>query len=304
MTLALLCSGQGRQGPAMLDLVAEDDRAAAVIATTAALLGADPYALLRQGAGDVLNANRTGQVLCVARALAVAACLEPLPPFVVAGYSVGEVAAWGVAGIWAPGQTLSLAARRAELMDEAGGADGGLGFVRGMERTAVDDLVARFGCAISIVNPERLFIIGGARTDVAACCAQALREGAASARPIAVNVASHTPWLAKAVAPFEAVLRAAGGGSPRRDRTLLGAAEARVVASAALGAPGLARQLAHTIDWSATLQAVVERGADRVLELGPGDALAQMVRSAYPHLKVRAVDDFRSLAGLRSWIAG
>jgi len=302
MNLAILCSGQGRQGPATFDLVAADNRAEPVLAAAASLLGADPRALGRERP-SALTENRTGQIVCVARALAVTACLEPLPPITAAGYSVGEMAAWGVVGIWSPAQTLSLVARRAEFMDEAS-EGGGLGYVRGLERGAVEDLVGRFNCAIAIVDPGRLFVIGGARDEVAACCAQALREGAAGAGPIAVNIASHTPRLAGAVPPFEAALRSAGGAAPRAGRTLLGAAEARIVPSAKAGLPGLARQLACTIDWAATLEALVERGVEQVLELGPGDALAQMARAAFPFLKVRAVDDFRSIQGVSDWIAG
>ena len=50
------------------------------------------------------------------------------------------------------------------------------------------------------------------------------------------------------------------------------------------------------------LEALVERGVDRILELGPGTALADMVRGAYPAMQVRAVDDFRSIAGIKAWI--
>jgi [acyl-carrier-protein] S-malonyltransferase len=39
-----------------------------------------------------------------------------------------------------------------------------------------------------------------------------------------------------------------------------------------------------------------------MLELGPGTALADMVRATYPMVDVRAVDDFRTCAGIASWI--
>jgi [acyl-carrier-protein] S-malonyltransferase len=47
---------------------------------------------------------------------------------------------------------------------------------------------------------------------------------------------------------------------------------------------------------------MVEAGVDTVLELGPGAALATMVRTSYPALRVRAFDDFRSLDGVRDWL--
>ncbi len=309
-TVAFLCSGQGRQTRTMFDLFAEAEPARPILAAASALLGRDVRKLVAEEPEDALHDNRTGQILCVTRALAAAACLrrasDPAPErILLAGYSVGEMAAWGVAGIWSDEETLRLTARRAEHMD-AVDTGGGLGFVRGLDRAAVDRLVARFSCAVAIVNPERLFIVGGDRADVVRCCAAALEDGAIKAQPIAVHVASHTPRLAAAVAPFArdlVELVPIGGGRPSPGKTLLGAADASLVASASSGAHGLAAQLATTVDWAATLDALVERGAYRFLELGPGDALATMTRGAYPDLDVRALDEFRSLAGARAWLA-
>jgi [acyl-carrier-protein] S-malonyltransferase len=307
VTTAWLCSGQGRQTRTMFQLFDGAEAARPVLAAASALLGGDVQRLVDAAPEDALDGNRTGQLLCVTRALAASACLASAQAperLLVAGYSVGEMAAWGVAGLWSAEETLRLTARRAEHMD-AVDTGGGLGFVRGLDRAAVERLVARFSCALAIVNPQRLFIVGGARDDVARCCAAALEAGAVRAQPIAVHVASHTPRLAAAVAPFARDLEALGQLDTRRPfpgTTLLGAADASLVASAASGASGLAAQLATPVDWAATLEALVERGADRLLELGPGDALATMTRGAYPALDVRALDDFRSLAGARSWL--
>jgi [acyl-carrier-protein] S-malonyltransferase len=302
MTLALLCSGQGLQSRGMLALFEGADPARPVFTAAASVLGADPRGLVAEAAEAALHDNRMSQVLCVTRALAAAACLELDGPLLIAGYSVGEMAAWGIAGLWSAQETVRLTAIRAELMDKADGGDGGLGFIRGLNRKAVERLVAEYRCAIAITNPDRLFVIGGARVDVAECCAQALIAGAASARPLAVNIASHTPRLSSAVEPFEAALSRSAPAEIVKGRTLVGASDGAVIESIAQGAAGLARQLAHTVDWAGTMEALVERGADRILELGPGAALAGMMRGAYPALAVRALDDFQTLAGARGWL--
>lgn len=302
MTLALLCSGQGRQGREMFDLFADASAATPILAAASAILGHDVVALVREADDAALHANRTSQILCVARGLAAAACIAPQELLLVAGYSVGEMTAWGVAGLWSAEETMRLTAVRAEAMDAAGGPDDGLGFVRGLPRGTVEALVARFGCAIAIVNPGELFVIGGERRQVGLCCEAALTMGSLAARPIAVRVASHTPRLADAVAPFRAALEASELRRPVAGRTLIGAADASIV-HGARSLAGLAGQIDTMIDWAATLEALVERGVDRILELGPGTALADMVRSTYPMLDVRAVDDFRGIAGIASWVA-
>jgi [acyl-carrier-protein] S-malonyltransferase len=65
----------------------------------------------------------------------------------------------------------------------------------------------------------------------------------------------------------------------------------------------LACQVARPIDWAATLEALAELGVDRVLDLGPGHALAEMMQSFLPSIRCYAADGFRTLAGLRDWIA-
>lgn len=287
----------------MFDLFVDDARAAPILTEAGALLGQDIRTFLQTADDATLFANRTSQILCVTRGLVAAACLAPTMPFTVAGYSVGEMTAWGVAGIWTPEQTLRLTASRAEAMDAASGPNDGLGFVRGLAYDHVEALVARFDCAIAIVNPGQLFVIGGERETVQGCCAAAIEEGAIAARPIAVHVASHTRRLAPAVGVFRAQLETSEPARPVRGRTLITASDASIV-SGHRDLPGLAAQIDTMIDWAATLEALVERGVDRLLELGPGTALADMVRTTYPGLAVRSFDDFRSLQGVAEWIAG
>jgi [acyl-carrier-protein] S-malonyltransferase len=301
MTLALLCSGQGRQHRGMFAPFA--DRAAPILDAASATLGRDIRQFVATAPEVALHANRAGQILCVARALATMAALFPdgaPPQMLVAGYSVGEVAAWGVAGVWTPAETLALVDVRAAAMDQASGPDDGLGYVRGLARPAVDALAARFGCAVAIVNPDRLFVIGGARGDVAALCAAAPAEGAVRAAPMPVHVASHTPRLTAAVAPFAAALDRTVMARPAL--RLMTATHQRLVALPARATPGLAAQIATMIDWAATLEALAERGVRRVLELGPGSALAEMVSAAIPNVSARAVDDFRTVQGVRDWL--
>lgn len=299
---ALLCSGQGLISRHMFDKVAGDDAAEAVLASATRLLGQDPRSLLATGDRSAITQDRTSQIMCTARSLSVAAALHLQTPAMVAGYSVGEVAAWSIAGYWTPDQALRLTAHRAELMDDADAGTGGLGFIRGLDRPVLDVLLTRHGCSLAIHNPRKLAIIGGPRADVADCCASALRYGAEAALPLDVMVASHTPRLAAVVAPFAQSLSAEPVG-PGDDRIMLiGAATATVIRAADRAATsGLAHQLASTVDWDAVLNALVERGARRMLELGPGNALAHMVRGAWPDVDARSIDEFNTLAGARQW---
>lgn len=302
--LALLCSGQGKQNRRMFDLFANSSEAEAVFAAAREVLGADPRQLVADAEDGVLQRNRVSQLLNVTRALVAHHCLRAaMPPrALVAGYSVGEMGAWGIAGIWSFVDTLLLTARRAELMDEVSPHDDALGFVRGLGHEAVQAIAAQHGCEIAIVNPGQLFIVGGMREQVVQSCHAALQAGAVHGGLLPVRVASHTSRLHGAVGPFEQALRGVKPSQVDGRLKLLGAARAAAIFQPADAIAGLAAQVASTIDWSAVLTALVEQGADRVFELGPGSALVDMVRGAYPSIQARSLDDFRSLDGARAWL--
>ncbi len=254
---------------------------------------------------ETLHANRTAQVLCVTQALAAVAALDDALGVrrLAAGYSIGELAAWGVSGALQPTTVPALAARRAELMDAAGQPGDGLAFVRGLGEREVLRLAAETGVEPAIINPNLVFVVGGAGEALDRFIVAARGAGAARADRLEVNTASHTPHLAAAVEPFLAALLEAQPRRPRPGCILLSALDGANLANPAAQADTLARQLATTLRWDLCLEAAFERGATAVLELGPGRALADMAAGLRPDLPVRSLDDFRSLDGVRAWLS-
>lgn len=302
--LALLCGGQGVLGAETFALTAERPEAASVFATATELLGQDPRELVGGGDDEAISANRISQILTATATLATHACLRDAldERVAVTGYSVGEMAAWSIAGVWPAETALHLTDARARAMDAADGTGGRLGYVRGLPRAAVAQLAADYGCAIAIRNPGNLFVVGGWEADVAALC-EAARTHAARAGLLAVRIASHTPMLAAAVAPIQAALDARTSAGPAPDRLLLAGGGGRRILDAPATTAELAGQVAVTVDWAGALEALGENGVDRILDLGPGHALADMAREALPGARAYAADQFRSIEGLRDWLA-
>lgn len=123
-------------------------------------------------------------------------------PQYVAGYSVGEVAAWGVGRLIDGFRTLDFVAARTKAMDAANQGDEGTLFVRGLDLAAIDSLCANREAAIAIVNPGDAYVLGGRRPALAGIAAEALRSGAARAVTIPVEVASHTSLMKDASTAF------------------------------------------------------------------------------------------------------
>ena len=304
-SVAILCSGQGGQHPAMFDLVADCPEAEPVFAAAAGVLGQDPRRFVREAAPADLFSDRSGQILCCTQALAAWAALGTVRPAraVIAGYSVGELAAWGCAGALDGPGTLRLAQRRAAVMDAAAPSDGGLAAIVGLRRPTLEPILARHALSIAIVNDVDSFVVGGRRTGLRGRVPGGGRErGEAHREPRGRRAVAHAS-PGRGDGAFRAVLREASPRLPRcrvsapeRDRWRYGRTTSK------RGIDKLARQISTTIDWAACLESCRSAGAVAALELGPGTALSRMASALFPDGRARAVEEFRTLAGLRIWL--
>ena len=145
-------------------------------------------------------------------------------------------------------------------------------------------------------------MIGGSEQDVVDLCEEAIRHGAARSGLLAVKIASHTSRLARACKPLQEALDASRRVPIASQRILLAGGDGERIFSVSDATVKLAGQAARVIDWSATLEALAELGVDRVLDLGPGHALAEMMQAFLPDIRCYAADGFHSVDGLRSWI--
>ncbi len=306
MTLAVLLSGQGGQGPSMFDLTADVDAAQEIFDLARERLEVDPRDLVRDPAA-ALHENRTGQILCVTAALAGWRLIADAAPerVIVAGYSIGDLAAWAVAGWIDAATALDLAAARAAAMDRAAGPDQGLAGIRGIRLERLGAMAEDHGAYLAIRNAADSGVAGGPATALDALCEAALAEGAARAVRLDVRVPSHTPLLSEASAELRPVLEDCGAARPAgKAPRLLSGLDGATVFGAGKGLDKLARQISEPIDWQACLAACAEFGATRVIELGPGHALSRKAEQAMPEARVRAMEDFQTSHGLCNWISG
>ncbi|WP_296706163.1 acyltransferase domain-containing protein [Rhodoblastus sp.] len=298
MSLGLLCPGQGDQTPAMFGVLKDDCRAQPIWDIFARETGRDPFELT----AEEMQVNAIAQPMVCAFQLAVWAAIGDRLPRVhaLAGYSVGELAAYGCAGALAPQDVVALARRRALLMDDAFRGGGAMLALRGLDRATVHALCARHGVEIAIVNDDDRLVVGGAPAAVSACGDEALARGA-KATPLAIHIPSHTSLMRPAVAPFRLALEQAEWKRPSAP-VLAGISGAPVFAPAP-AREALSAQLAQTIDWAACLDGLRERGCTVLLELGPGAGLARMARDRMPDIPARSVAEFNSLDGVLDWVA-
>ena len=304
--IAILCSGQGYQGADMFDLLAGAPEAGRVFnAAKFVLDGTDPRQLVREASKEALHADKVGQILCCTQAMAAWAVVggKAPRPLVVAGYSVGELAAWGVAGLLDYKGVLDLAVQRAAAMDAATTRPSGLAAIRGLKRGTLDAICRAHGAYVAIVNAADQMVVGGSSDALAAVIHDAHGHGAERTTMLPVAVASHTPLLADASEQFRQALGKVH--LPARmplDVRLLSGIDGDTVFDVHTGADKLARQIQQTVNWASCMESCRAAGVTKVVELGPGDALARMMHEVIPDGDVHSLSEFHSLSGFERWI--
>lgn len=309
MSLAVLCSGQAGQHAAMLDEILGASDTAPLCAAASRVLGCDVAAWWSRLAPQDLFANAHAQLAITLYQLAQWQRVRPgLPrPLRVAGYSLGEVVAWHVAGALDAEATLRLVHTRAALMDRHAppcGEAGCLLLWRGRctpaRRAARDRAMTATGVHTAIVRSGDEWVLGGS----AAALDRFLAEpGIADPelKRLPVSVPSHTPALAAAVAPFATALDQSPLGDP--EIPVLAGIDGASLGRREDGVAALSAQLARTLRWDWCLDSLAAAGVTVVLELGPGADLAHLALAALPGCEARSVDEFGSAAAAADWAA-
>jgi [acyl-carrier-protein] S-malonyltransferase len=302
MTLALLFPGQGTQQPAMLPWLEQQAAAAPTLAAMARLIGADWRDRLADPAWA--GSNRVAQCLITGTAIAAWQSLAALlpAPGVIAGYSVGELAAFCAAGVFDADAALALATCRADAMSASvAGQATGLLAVSGLSGEEVTRTCARLGLAIAIRLAADKHIVGGLDPALEAAQSEWTADGANCTR-LAIAVASHTPLMAAAAASF----------ALRLERLQLAPATTPLICNFSAStlrrpvdlAAALAGQIATTVRWDACMDAVAERRPRCIVEVGPGTTLSRQWNERHPDIPARSIDEFRSAAAVARWVLG
>ncbi|ACI93975.1 acyl-carrier-protein S-malonyltransferase [Afipia carboxidovorans OM5] len=302
MSLAILCPGQGSQHAAMFQRLLDVEPAKLILAKIEELTG---LTLSNLDDPQVLTENRIAQVLVVGHTLALWSSLSDRPThgLTVAGYSVGDLAAHALAGAISIDDALKLADARGRAMDRAASECGtmlGMTGIRGLSIQAIQEMASDSSVEIALVNGRDHVVVGAPVAALDTLEAKAEAAGAHIKR-LGVRVASHTSYLASAAAEFETVLQQCEWRRP--SHRLLSPINGASVTSREQAISSLARQICVHLDWASTMLALSEYGVTATLEFGAGKALTKIMGEEMPSIAARAADDFKTIAGLSTWVA-
>lgn len=306
--LAILCPGQGGQHAGMFDLAAGDPAISPPPeslhdGSLDAVLGRTVASVLADDA--LLFSNRMAQPLVVAASLAAWERLKSLypalpQPALAAGYSIGELTAYAVAGALPAAQAIALAGQRAAAMDAcAADKPQAMLSVSGMAVRTAQAMLEKNGAYLAIETGFDTAIAGGTRVALLAA-EQALSAAGARTGWLPVAVASHTPLMLAAAQAYDAPLAQASFINPAMP--VLAGISGLPVRDKEQARTALLRQMSETLRWDLCMDALAENSIGVALELGPGSALSRMLRARHPSIACRSVAEFRSMHGVRQWL--
>ncbi|HEX2138288.1 MAG TPA: ACP S-malonyltransferase [Woeseiaceae bacterium] len=285
MTLAIVFPGQGSQAAGMQAALAEEyPEVRDTYQQASDQLGFDLWELVQEGPADGVNETVVTQPAMLTAGVAAWRAWRKAgggAPAYMAGHSLGEYTALTCSGALSFADAVRLVARRAELMQAAVPAgQGAMAAILGLD----DDVVASVcrsaaeGQVVSAVNfnsPGQV-VIAGERAAVERASEHAKAVGAKRAMLLSVSVPAHCDLMRPAAAEFRATLAETVFGVPTIP--VVNNVDVEVYDSIERIRDGLERQLYSPVRWTATIHYLVEHGASRILEAGPGKVLTGLAR--------------------------
>ena len=292
---AWIFPGQGSQKVGMGRKMLERSRAARRVFEEASdTLGMDLARLCLEGPSERLLATENAQPAIVTVSVACLAELEErgLEPSMVAGHSVGEFSALVAAGSLPLAAAVRTVRERGRLMASVT-APGGMLAVMGLDGARVAELLHETTrddtAVVAIHNSPRQFVLSGHLGALERFKQASLLAGARECVPLDVSHAFHSPLMGQIEEEWRTVVAGLRLRMPRCPVVLN--TTAKTVETLVCIRRSLLAQLTSPVLWTQCVQALVELGATRVLEVGDSKVVSALARRTVPSLQTTTFQD-------------
>ena len=307
MSVALIFPGQGSQTVGMgRDLALAFPPAAETFEEADDVLGIHLSRLAWEGPEDELVLTKNAQPALLVHSMAVHRVVEEElgPVSMAAGHSLGEFSAHVAAGTLSFRDALEAVRVRGELMFASGlERPGTMAALLGLDDGGVEEvcrIVTEEGktCVPANFNSQGQVVISGEVEGVERAMTLAKEAGAKRALPLTVSGAFHSPLMEPAKEGLREELEKIKFSDPTYP--VVSNVTSEPVSSGSGARDLLVDQLTSPVRWRASVERMVELGAERFFELGPGSVLCGLNRRiarGIPCISMGNPQDFEAMEG-------
>ncbi|MFD7118772.1 type I polyketide synthase, partial [Streptomyces sp. NPDC059922] len=222
---------------------------------------------------DALNETGVTQPALFAVEVALFRLLESwgVRPGMVAGHSIGELAAAHVAGVWSLADAVKVVSARGALM-QALPEGGAMVALQASEAEVAADLPETVG--IAAVNGPSSVVVSGVTADVEAV-AERWREAGRKVTRLRVSHAFHSPLMEPMLDAFRQVLEGVSYEAP--EIPVVSTLTGRLASAEELSSPEYwVRHVRESVRFHDAILTLREQGAGVFVEVGPGGTLTAL----------------------------
>lgn len=278
--IAFVFPGQGSQRAGMLDAVPENEALDRLLDAAEALSDLELRTIAALGADEELADTRVAQPLLYLAdwAWGVSLIESGIEPDVVAGHSLGELAALAIAGVFSVEAGLELVVERSRLMAATAAATPGtMAAVLGMQAETIRATVGAIdGVWVANDNSVGQVVLSGTHEGVGAASEALAAAGARKIVPLKVAGPFHSPLMAPAAAAFAEIVRGADFADAQvpvvQNTEPTATTDAHAIRERLIG------QIVSPVRWTETMAALSADGPTLLVECGPGAVLGGLAR--------------------------
>jgi len=302
--LALVAPGQGSQSVGMLAPWVVDSNTKDLVQSWSKLVSVDLLKLGQFGTTDEIKSTDIAQLLIFVTSILSSLDLdlrnEKDSSIVYAGHSVGEFAAYSLAGAFEVDQALRLVAKRGQAMLAATKvfSKTGMSAVLGGNKEEVVSYLSEFDLIPANINSNGQIIAAGTLENLDRLANTPLKG--TRIRPLEVSAAFHTKFMEPAVSQFTEIFKVISVKSPRQ--IVLSNKNGERVSNSTDVTENLIQQVISPVRWDLCQAKMVELGVTGMLELAPGGTLCGIAKKEIPNVETFAIKTPEDIKGANEFI--
>ena len=302
--LAVVAPGQGSQSVGMLSPWVTDSKAKELVESWSSLISIDLLKLGQSGNAEEIKSTDNAQLLIFITSILSSLDLDlenaKAQSIIFAGHSVGEFAAYSLAGAFDPAQALKIVARRGNSMLVAANAFSktGMSAVLGGDKDEVISYLKEIDLIPANINSNGQIIAAGTIENLNRLANSPLTG--TRVRPLEVSAAFHTKYMEPAISQFKEIFNDIKVNFS--SQIILSNKYGEVLNNSSEIIENLVNQVISPVRWDLCQAKMVERGVTGMLELAPGGTLCGIAKKEIPSVETFAIKSPEDIKGANDFI--